>query len=80
MNIKKFILTVFIVFAFSFSYQPASVYSRDKEAIVFIMDFRQDTFTNDFIKRNETRRFEILVSLTLQCMFYKNGRILFNTS
>lgn len=80
MEIKKLILAVFIVFALNFSYQPVSIFTKERESIVFILDFRQDNFTNDFIKRNESRKFEILVSLTLQCLTYSNERIIFNTS
>ncbi len=80
MNIKKFILAVFIVFSLSFSYQPISASAKEKEVIVFIVDYREDNFTRNFIKANETKKFEVLISLTLQCMIYKNGRILFNTS
>ena len=64
MRIRKIILTVFIVMSLSVSVQPVNVLTRGKESIVYIIENDQNDFTNEFIIKNETKRFYILVSLT----------------
>jgi len=80
MNIRKFLLAIFIVISLSFSYQPVNVFAKERESIVFIVDSRSDTFTNDFIKTNETRKYTILVSLTMKCLINNTEKGYFNTS
>ncbi|MEP7145462.1 MAG: hypothetical protein ABI792_00485 [bacterium] len=80
MQTKKFLLTVFIIFSLSFSFQPVNIYAKDKEAVVFILEYNQDKFTNDFIIKNEIRKFQILISLTLNCMLYSLENNYLNTS
>ncbi len=80
MQTKKFLLTIFILFSLSFSFQPVNLYAKEKEAVVFILEYKQDKFTDDFVKKNETRRFQILISLSLNCMLYNLGNNYFNTS
>ena len=80
MQPKKFILALFIVFSLSFSYQPVSIFAKEKESIVYILNFKQDNFTNDFIKKNEDRKLSIRVSLTLLAMICNAEKSVFNTS
>ena len=80
MQIKKFILAIFIIFSLSFSYQPVSIYSKEKEVIVYIVNKDQDNYTADFINKNESRKFVILISLTFQSMIANENIITFNTS
>jgi len=80
MQIKKFILAIFIIFSLSFSYQPVSIYSKEKEVIVYIVNKDQDNYTADFINRNESRKFVILISLTFQSMIAGENIITNNTS
>jgi len=80
MQIKKFILAIFIIFLMSFSYQPVSIYSKEKEVIVYIMSKDQDIYTADFINRNEFRKFSILISLTFQSLIAGGNIITYNTS
>ncbi len=80
MQTKKFLLTVFIIFSLSFSFQPVNIYAKEKEAVVFILEYNQDKFTNDFIIKNEIRKFQILISLTLNCMLYSLENNYLNTS
>jgi len=80
MNFKKFLLTIFIVTSLSLSYQPSNILSKEKESIVFIVDSRSDNFTNDFIKKNETRKHVILVSLTMRYLVNSSERAYFNSS
>lgn len=80
MQIKKIILAIFIVFSLSFSYQPVSIYSKEKEVIVYIMNKDQDNYTADFINKNESRKFVILISLTFQSMIANENIITYNTS
>lgn len=80
MTIRKYIIAVFIVFSVSFSFQPANVFVRQKEAVVFILDFSSDFFTNHFINRNETKRNKILVSLTIQVLINEKQKKYFNSS
>jgi len=80
MQIKKIILAIFIVFSLSFSYQPVSIYSKEKEVIVYIMNKDQDNYTADFINKNESRKFVILISLTFQSMIAGENIITYNTS
>lgn len=80
MQIKKFILAIFIIFSLSFSYQPVSIYSKEKEVIVYIVNKDQDNYTADFINKNESRKFVILISLTFQSMIANENVITFNTS
>jgi len=80
MQIKKFILAIFIIFSLSFSYQPVSIYSKEKEVIVYIVNKEQDNYTADFINKNESRKFVILISLTFQSMIAGENIITYNTS
>ncbi len=80
MNVKKFLLAVFIVLSLSLSYYPVNVLTREKGSIVFIVDSGDDNFTNDFINRNETRKHIILVSLTMKCLINSSEIVYFNTS
>ena len=80
MQIKKIILAIFIVFSLSFSYQPVSIYSKEKEVIVYIVNKDQDNYTADFINKNESRKFVILISLTFQSMIANENIITYNTS
>ena len=80
MQIKKFILAIFIIFSLSFSYQPVSIYSKEKEVIVYIVNKDQDNYTADFINKNESRKFVILISLTFQSMIAGENIITYNTS
>ena len=80
MQIKKFILAIFIIFLMSFSYQPVSIYSKEKEVIVYIVNKDQDNYTADFINKNESRKFVILISLTFQSMIAGENIITNNTS
>ena len=80
MQIKKIILAIFIVFSLSFSYQPVSIYSKEKEVIVYIVNKDQDNYTADFINKNESRKFVILISLTFQSMIAGENIITYNTS
>lgn len=80
MQIKKFILAIFIIFSLSFSYQPVSIYSKEKEVIVYILNKDQDNYTADFINKNESRKFVILISLTFQSMIAGENIITYNTS
>lgn len=79
MEIKKFILAVYIVISLNFSYQPVSIYAKEKEYIVYTIDYNLDNVTNEFINKNETKKLYILVSLTFQTMIF-NSEITFNTS
>lgn len=81
MNIRKFLIGIFLVFCLSFSFQPVSIHVREKDGIVYVVNFNTDDFTTEFIKNNETRKFAALVSLTLMC-FFENKRSVaaFNTS
>lgn len=80
MIFKKYILAVFIVFSLSFSYQPVSIYSKEKDSVIYILECNQDNFTNDFIKKNETKKFNLLISLSFQCMIFKKNINFFNSS
>jgi len=80
MDIRKFFLTIVIVFSLSLSFQPVNVFAKEKESIVFIIDSRNDNFTSDFIKRNETRKHAILVSLTIKVLIFKYQTNYINTS
>jgi len=80
MNIRKFLLAIFIVISLGFSYQPVNIFAKERESIVFIIDARSDNFTNEFIKRNETRKQIILVSLTLKLLINNSEKVYFNTS
>lgn len=80
MQIKKFILAIFIIFSLSFSYQLVSIYSKEKEVIVYILNKDQDNYTADFINKNESRKFVILISLTFQSMIAGENIITYNTS
>jgi len=80
MNIKKFIFALFIVFSLSFSYQPSALYSKEKEMIVVVLDYRQDDLTREFLKANETKRFSILVSLSLRILMEEPNQILINNT
>lgn len=80
MKIKKFILAIFIVISLSFSFQPVNIYAKEKEFIVYILDNHRDNFTNEFIKKNETRKLFILVSLTFKIMISNVGELVFDTS
>jgi len=80
MQIKKFILAIFVIFSLSFSYQPVSIYSKEKEVIVYIVNKEQDNYTADFINKNESRKFVILISLTFQSMIAGENIITNNTS
>lgn len=80
MEIKKYILAVFIIFSLSFSFQPVNIHSREKEPVVFILNYDRDFLTNEFINKNETRKFVLLVSLSFKCMICNGGNLFFNTS
>lgn len=80
MQIKKLILALFVIFSLSFSYQPVSIYSKEKEVIVYIMSKDQDNYTADFINKNEFRKFVILISLTFQLMIACGNAVTYNTS
>lgn len=80
MEVKKLVLAVFIVFTLSFAPHSANLIAKQRDVIVYILNYNEDSFTGSFIRKNKTKRFALLVSLTLQCMLIKNGRILFNTS
>ena len=80
MQIKKFIFAIFIIFSLSFSYQPVSIYSKEKELIVYIMSKDQDDYTADFINENEFRKLAILTSLTFQSMIAGGNAVTYNTS
>lgn len=80
MKIRKYILAVFIVFSLSFSFQPVIIYSKETDAVVFILEHKQDKLTNEFLNKNDTKRFIILISLTLQFMLYNERNKFFNTS
>lgn len=68
MEFKKLILAVFIVFSLSFSYQPVSAFSTKKESVVYVLDSRYDKYVSDFIKKNETRLFSSMVSLSIKLL------------
>ncbi len=80
MEIKKFILTVFIVISLNFSFQPVSIYAKDEEFIAYIVDYNKHNNTGEFINRNEAKRLFILVSLTFRVMNADRKIITFNTS
>ncbi|MEO6695983.1 MAG: hypothetical protein ABIY50_01125 [Ignavibacteria bacterium] len=80
MMIKKILLTFVIVFALSFSFQSLNLNVRERMSVVFVLDSHTNPFISDFIKKNETRKFVILVSITMQCLVYSRENILFNTS
>ncbi len=80
MQIKKLIFAIFIIFSLSFSYQPVSIYSKEKEVIVYIVSKDQDNYTADFINKNESRKFVIQLSLILKLMIINKSEMTFNTS
>jgi hypothetical protein len=80
MQIKKFILAVFIVFSLSFSYQPVTIYSKEKEPVVFILNYEHDSLTYEFINKNESKKFIALISISLKIMVCNRESIFFNTS
>jgi len=80
MNFKKIILSVFIILALNFSYQPANNFFKLKESIVLILESENDFNTNEFIKKNEAKAFNTLVSLTLMILYENRSKFYFNSS
>ncbi|MDZ4713624.1 MAG: hypothetical protein SGI89_15050 [bacterium] len=80
MQIKKIILALFIIFCLQFSFQPVGIYSREKDLIVFVIESKKDNSNDEFIKRNETRKFALLVSLSMMCLCYGSGGITLNNT
>jgi hypothetical protein len=80
MQIKKIILAFFIIISLSFSFQPVSVYAKEKEVIVYILNKDQDINTADFINKNEHRKFVIQLSLTLSLLMIYQNNSLYNSS
>ena len=80
MNFKKIILSVFIILALNFSYQPANNFFKLKESIVLILESENDFHTNEFIKKNEAKAFNTLVSLTLMILYENRSKFYFNSS
>lgn len=80
MNIRRFLIGVFLVFCLSFSSLPVSIPIREKDGIVYVVNFNTDDFS-EFIKNNKSKSLSILVSLALLCMLEKNYvSSAFNTS
>jgi len=80
MHIKKFILALFIIISLNFSSQPVTLYSKEKDEIVFVVNKDLHIHTSDFINKNEYRKFTILFSLTLKLLLINNSGAAFNTS
>ncbi len=80
MNMKKYVLAIFITLLLSFSFQPANLYSGEKEKVVYILDYKGDNYTNDLIKKNKTAKFHLMVSLSLQIAIIDARKIYFNSS
>lgn len=80
MKIKKFIFTLLIIISLSFSLQPVNFIQKEKDAVVFVYEQTESKFLTDFIKRNETKRFSLFVSLTLNCLIIEKNLTVFNTS
>ncbi|HMS65081.1 MAG TPA: hypothetical protein PKD83_07485 [Ignavibacteria bacterium] len=68
MKIRKLILTVFILFSLSFSYQPVSGFTNLKAPVVFVLDVSKDKVTNEFLKAGKSSFLRTQVSLTIQCL------------
>jgi hypothetical protein len=63
MNLKKFFITIFIVFSLNFSPYPITIYFRERNTIVMVQGKKNNEFTNDFTRKIEYKRFEQMISL-----------------
>ncbi len=80
MKFKKYLLAVFIIFSLSFSYQLVNFYRKENEPVILVLNYDKDLLTNEFINKNETRKFLLLVSLSFKCMIYDSEKNFLNTS
>lgn len=80
MQIRKFILALFILLSLNFSFQQINIYYKEKGAIVCILNNDHDKNTVDFINKIEQRRFVIRMSLSLSILMTDENKIIFNTS
>jgi hypothetical protein len=81
--IKNFFLAVILVVMLSFS-MPNNTYlfslNQKRAAITYNINARNDSYTNGYIKNNEKRKFEIIVSLYIQVRIIDYSENYFNTS
>jgi hypothetical protein len=69
MAFKKIILMVFLLFALNFSFQPNSVlFARERHSITYTIDVNRDKYTEDLITEMSKKRFNALVSLTMNLL------------
>ena len=80
MKIKKFLITLFIVLAVNFSFQPVTFYIRERHSVVYTIKSGKNKLTDDFFIKNETKRFYILVSLSLKFMISEKEEIGLNST
>lgn len=80
MEIKKTILAILIVFTMSFSYQPVNVFQKERESIVYVIEVSKEKHLDEFMRRNQTKKLYILVSLTMQCLMTSGSTSTFNSS
>jgi hypothetical protein len=80
MKIKKFLITLFIVLAVNFSFQPVTFYIRERQSVVYTIKSGKNKLTDDFFIKNETKRFYILVSLSLKFMISEKEEIGLNST
>ncbi|MCB0727103.1 MAG: hypothetical protein KDD00_06535 [Ignavibacteriae bacterium] len=80
MKIRKFLVTIFIILSVNFSFQPVTFYIRERQSVVYTIKSDKNKITDDFINKNETKRFYILVSLTFQAEICESEALRFNSS
>lgn len=81
MNFKKIIIAVFIVISFNITFESNVVFSREKNNIVFIYNkSADDDFNNSFIEKNNSAKFNIAISIYIQCLISERISTSFNTS
>lgn len=80
MSVRKFILLIFVLFSLNYSFTPGNLFSKEKEAIVLILNLEKDDATREFVKRNEAKKFQSLISLSMKIAIVMNAVEINNSS
>lgn len=78
---KKLILTVFLLIALNFSFQPGQyTFNRAKQTIEYVIENKEDINTADLLKLNQKLRLQSIVSFKIQIMMIDKYASFFDTS
>ena len=78
---KKLILTIFLLIALNFSFQPGQyTFKRAKQTIEYVIEYKEDANTTNLLKLNQKLKLQSIVSLKIQIMMIDRYTSFFDTS